>query len=250
MEGRMTEPSNPQNAPSRWRSLAAELIGRRAGRREVVDVLVATMDARHVVTCEHVKRVAIYSAGLGMRLGLSRPEIDALRVAALLHDVGKVAVPDAILLKPGKLTPEEFDVMKLHPITGEEILRGASFRLPVLPLVRSHHERWDGRGYPDQLRGDQISISVQILALCDFYDALREDRSYRPAMPRHQAIELVQGGNGTHFSPQLVGAFMRALPELERAVALAEESQPARKREQLSVTSREIAPAAGYASDG
>src|SRR2546428_13479684 len=128
---------------------------------------------------------------LARELGLSEVEIEALRAAALLHDIGKLAVPEYIVSKPGRLTPEEFEKMKIHPVVGAEILERVSFPYPVVPIVRSHHEKFDGSGYPDGLRGTEIPIGARILSAVDCFDALASDRQYRPAFPIETAMEMV-----------------------------------------------------------
>jgi diguanylate cyclase (GGDEF)-like protein len=132
-----------------------------------------------------------------------------------LHDIGKLAVPDYILNKPGTLTPAEFEKMKVHTIVGAEILERVGFPYPVVPVVRHHHERWDGRGYPDSLRGDEIPITARILAVADCYDAVREERQYRRSMTRQEAIDLLRQGSSTTFDPNIVAAFLEHMGEFE-----------------------------------
>jgi putative nucleotidyltransferase with HDIG domain len=119
---------------------------------------------------------------IGKDLGLSESELNAIRAAAMLHDIGKLAVPEHILSKPGRLTPEEFDRMKIHPVVGAEILNRVHFPYPVVPIVRSHHEKWDGSGYPDGLAGESIPVGARILSVVDCFDALTSERPYREAM--------------------------------------------------------------------
>lgn len=183
-----------------------------------IEALAIAIDAKDEVTHDHVHRVQIYATGLARLFGLSDGEIDALKAGALLHDIGKLAVPDYILNKPDKLTPAEFDKMKVHAIVGAEILARVGFPYPVVPVVRHHHERWDGRGYPDGLRGDQIPITARILAVVDCFDAVREDRQYRKAMTREQAIELIKGGSGTMYDPDVVRMFLEYLPQFEAEI--------------------------------
>jgi diguanylate cyclase (GGDEF)-like protein/putative nucleotidyltransferase with HDIG domain len=183
-----------------------------------IEALAIAIDAKDEVTHEHVRRVQIYATGLAKLFGLSEPEIEALNAGALLHDIGKLAVPDYILNKPGPLTPAEFEKMKVHTIVGAEILERVGFPYPVVPVVRHHHERWDGRGYPDGLRGDMIPITARILTVADCFDSLREDRRYRKAMTREQAIQFLKENSGTIFDPELVRAFIEHLPEFEAEV--------------------------------
>jgi len=183
-----------------------------------IEALAIAIDAKDEVTHDHVHRVQLYATGLARLFGLSDGEIEALKAGALLHDIGKLAVPDYILNKPDKLTTAEFDKMKVHTIVGAEILSRVGFPYPVVPVVRHHHERWDGRGYPDGLRGDQIPMTARILAVVDCFDAVREDRQYRKAMTRIQAIELIKSGSGTMYDPDVVGVFLEHLPQFEAEI--------------------------------
>src|SRR5262249_1584544 len=153
---------------------------------------------------------------VGRQLQLPDEELEALRAASLLHDIGKLAVPEHIINKPGKLSPEEFNKMKIHPIVGGEILERVNFPYPVVPIVRSHHERWDGTGYPDGLRGEKIPMGARILAAVDCLDALASDRQYRRAMPLHEAMAEVARGAGTQFDARVVEVLQRHYEELER----------------------------------
>ena len=136
-----------------------------------------------------MQRVRTYAVEIAKELELDVEQIEALRAAALLHDIGKLAVPEQIINKPGKLTPEEFEKMKVHPIVGSEILERVAFPYPVAPIVRSHHERWDGSGYPEGLGRRHIPIGARILAAVDCLDALASHRQYRPALPLAEAME-------------------------------------------------------------
>src|ERR671920_2158755 len=135
--------------------------------RETVEALAVAINAKDQVTHEHVLRVQIYAAGVARLLGCTEAEVEALKAGALLHDIGKIAVPDYILNKPGKLTPDEFEKMKVHTLVGAQILGRVEFPYPVVPVVRSHHERWDGRGYPDGLKGEEIPLTARILSVVD-----------------------------------------------------------------------------------
>jgi diguanylate cyclase (GGDEF)-like protein/putative nucleotidyltransferase with HDIG domain len=163
---------------------------------------------------------------MAKELGLSEDEIEALRAAALLHDIGKLAVPEQIISKPGKLTTEEFEKMKVHPIVGAEILQRVAFPYPVAPIVRSHHEKWDGSGYPDGLANTEIPIGARVLAAVDCLDALASHRQYRPALPLSAAMSKVKEQAGTSFDPQVVEILERRYVEWER-MALMEESSMA-----------------------
>ena len=183
-----------------------------------IEALAIAIDAKDEVTHDHVHRVQIYATGLARLVGLSEAEIEALKAGALLHDIGKLAVPDYILNKPDKLTTAEFDRMKVHTIVGAEILTRVGFPYPVVPVVRHHHERWDGRGYPDGLRGEQIPMTARILSVVDCFDAVREDRQYRKAMTRDQAIDLIKGASGTMYDPDIVRLFLEHLPQFESEI--------------------------------
>ncbi len=175
--------------------------------------LALAIDAKDQYTHQHIIRVQRYAEATAMRLGLNGPDLDGLRTGALLHDIGKLGVPEYVLLKPGRLTDEEFAKIKKHPEIGAAILDPVEFPWPVLPVVRSHHERWDGTGYPDGLRGKDIPFTARILAVGDVYDALTSNRSYRNALSHEKAIEIVTEGSGTHFDPQVVEAFLEIIEE-------------------------------------
>jgi diguanylate cyclase (GGDEF)-like protein/putative nucleotidyltransferase with HDIG domain len=183
-----------------------------------IEALAIAIDAKDEVTHDHVHRVQVYATGLARLFRLSDAEIEALRAGALLHDIGKLAVPDYILNKPDKLTPAEFDKMKLHATVGAEILSRVGFPHPVVPVVRHHHERWDGRGYPDALSGEQIPMTARILSVVDCFDAVREDRQYRKAMTRQQAMDLIKSGSGTMYDPEVVRLFLDHLPQFEAEI--------------------------------
>src|SRR5271165_4893665 len=148
-------------------------------------------------------------------MGLDEEELEALRAGALLHDIGKLAVPEHIINKPGRLSPEEFEKMKIHPIVGAEILERVNFPYPVVPIVRAHHEKFDGSGYPDGLKGDQIPIGARILSVVDCLDALASDRQYRSAMPLDEAIKIIVEESGKSYDPQVVKIMHARYRELE-----------------------------------
>jgi diguanylate cyclase (GGDEF)-like protein/putative nucleotidyltransferase with HDIG domain len=183
-----------------------------------IEALAIAIDAKDEVTHDHVRRVQIYATGLAKLFGLSEKEVEALKAGALLHDIGKLAVPDYILNKPGPLTPAEFDKMKVHTIVGSEILERVGFPYPVAPVVRHHHERWDGRGYPDGLKGDEIPITARILSVSDCFDAVREERQYRGAMSREEALTLLKENSGAMFDPAIIKAFLNHLDEFEAEI--------------------------------
>ncbi|PWT87289.1 MAG: hypothetical protein C5B55_15010 [Blastocatellia bacterium] len=182
------------------------------------EALATAIDAKDQTTHCHVRRVQIYAAGMGDVFGLSSSEIAALKAGALLHDVGKLAVPPHILNKPGRLTPAEFEKMKIHTVVGAQILGRVQFPYPVIPIVRHHHEQWDGRGYPDRLRGEQIPITARILSVVDCFDSVREDRPFRRGMTADEATALLLRGSGTHFDPNVVDQFIKNLPQFEAQI--------------------------------
>ena len=180
-----------------------------------IDSLVRTVEARDHYTSGHSLRVRQYSLRLADALGLDKRLRKQLSLAAKLHDIGKVGVPDVILNKPGLLTEEEFDVVKQHPVIGERILAPIIRNLNILAAIRSHHERIDGRGYPDGLSGKTIPRLARILTVADCFDALTTARAYRPAMVIDQATAILEDGAGKQFQPEVVRAFLdRALPAL------------------------------------
>ena len=181
-----------------------------------IEALALAIEAKDHTTNEHLRRVRVYAVEIGKDMGLSEPDLEALRAAALLHDIGKLAVPEHIISKPGRLTPEEFEKMKIHPVVGAEILERVSFPYPVVPLVRAHHERWDGSGYPDGLKGEEIPLGARILAAVDCLDALAADRQYRRALPLDEAMQQVMGLSGKGLDPAVVTVLARRYQELER----------------------------------
>ncbi len=183
-----------------------------------VEALATAIDAKDQTTHCHVRRVQIYAAGLGRALRLDDEEVEALCAGALLHDIGKLAVPDHILNKPGKLTPAEFDRMKVHTVVGAQILERINFPYPVVPTVRHHHEHWDGRGYPDGLSGEQIPLTARVLAVVDCYDSLREERPFRPGKASAEASAVLRREAGTRFDPNVVETFLAHLPEFEAEI--------------------------------
>jgi diguanylate cyclase (GGDEF)-like protein/putative nucleotidyltransferase with HDIG domain len=183
-----------------------------------IEALALAIETKDHTTQEHLHRVRVYAVAIGQELGLPELEMDALRAAALLHDIGKLAVPEHIINKPGKLTPEEFEKVKIHAIVGADILERVAFPYPVAPIVRAHHEKWDGTGYPDGLKGEQIPIGARILAIVDSLDALISERQYRNAVPLDDAMEQIAARAGTSFDPKVVDILQRRYVELERIV--------------------------------
>ena len=210
-----------------------------------IEALALAIEAKDHTTHDHLARVQIYAQEIGRELGLTHDEMEALRTASLLHDIGKLAVPEHIISKPGRLTPEEFDKMKIHPIVGAEILERVQFPYPVVPIVRAHHEKWNGTGYPCGLRGEEIPIGARILAAVDCLDALATDRQYRKALPLDEAMKVVQKDAGTAFDPRVVEVLSRRYVELEKLAKAQNNSEPAKLSTGVKVT-RGLAPAAGF----
>jgi diguanylate cyclase (GGDEF)-like protein/putative nucleotidyltransferase with HDIG domain len=176
----------------------------------MVRALASAVDARDEATQDHSRNVARYAAMLAREIGLDEDMVLHLEYAGLLHDVGKIGMPDDLLRKSGPLSPSERDTMQAHAVLGEEILQSTSMR-DILPWVRHHHERWDGGGYPDRLVGEQIPIGARILALANAYDAMRSDRPYRAGLSRSAALQEIDLGLGTAFDPNLGERFIDAI---------------------------------------
>jgi diguanylate cyclase (GGDEF)-like protein/putative nucleotidyltransferase with HDIG domain len=211
-----------------------------------IEALALAIEAKDHTTHTHLQRVRTYAVELAKQLNLGDEQIEALRAAALLHDIGKLAVPEQIINKPGKLTPEEFEKMKVHPIVGAEILDRVAFPYPVAPIVRSHHERWDGTGYPEGLAGDAIPIGARILAAVDCLDALASHRQYRPALPLAEAMAKVKEKAGTWFDPKIVDILESRYVELERKAQMSDDTAATVGLSKSVRVERGQAPAAGF----
>lgn len=181
-----------------------------------IEALALAIEAKDNTTHDHLRRVQVYATEVGKELGLTHDDLEALRAAAVLHDIGKLAVPEHIISKPGKLSPEEFEKMKIHPVVGAEILEHVQFPYPVVPIVRAHHEKWNGTGYPFGLRGIDIPIGARILSAVDALDALASDRQYRRALPLDKAMEKIEQDSGKAFDPAVVEILKRRHVELEK----------------------------------
>src|SRR5215216_2904915 len=217
-----------RSARARLQSKTTEIEALSQLHLATAEALATAIDAKDQTTHCHVRRVQIYAAGMGEVFGLSLDEIAALKAGALLHDVGKLAVPPHILNKPGPLTHAEFEKMKIHTVVGAQILGRVDFPYPVIPIVRHHHEQWDGRGYPDRLRGEQIPITARIISVVDCFDSIREDRPFRRGMTLDEATALLFRGAGIHFDPAVVEQFIKNLPRFETEIAkLGLQHQPA-----------------------
>jgi diguanylate cyclase (GGDEF)-like protein/putative nucleotidyltransferase with HDIG domain len=188
-----------------------------------IEALALAIEAKDDTTHEHLQRVQVYAVELGKKVGLADSELQALRAASILHDIGKLAVPEHIISKPGKLTPEEFEKMKIHPIVGAEILARVQFPYNVAPIVRAHHEKWDGTGYPDGIAGEEIPLGARVLAVVDCLDALASDRQYRRALPLDEAMEAIAQEAAISFDPRVVEVLRQNYREWEK---LAWNSEP------------------------
>ena len=179
-----------------------------------IEALALAIDAKDQTAQSHIRRVQVYAAGLARALGMPETEIQGVKTAALLHDIGKLAVPEHILSKPGPLTQEEFQKIRIHPQVGAEIISGVPFPYPVAPLILSHHERWDGKGYPAGLKGEEIPLGARILSVVDYFDALTSERPYHKAMSFDAAIGLLRQESGKALDPRVVQTFIDMYPAL------------------------------------
>jgi len=190
----------------------------RVSHEEISLRLVAAQEYRHDETGAHIRRIGLYAEAMGRRMGYPRELTEMLRLAAPMHDVGKIGIPDSILLKKGKLDAHEWEIMKTHTAIGARILKGSSIELLNLSrdIALCHHERWDGSGYPNGLAGGDIPETAHVVAILDVYDALVHERVYRPAVPEEEALGIMREGSGTQFRPTLLDLFLEMLPGLRR----------------------------------
>jgi diguanylate cyclase (GGDEF)-like protein/putative nucleotidyltransferase with HDIG domain len=189
-----------------------------------IEALALAIDAKDQTSQSHIRRVQLYAAALARALGMSENDIQGVKTAALLHDIGKLAVPEHILSKPGPLTPEEFQKIRAHPKVGADIISAVPFPYPVSPLILSHHERWDGKGYPAGLKGEDIPLGARILSVVDYFDALMAERPYHKAMGYDAAIGLLQQEAGKGLDPKVVDKFIELLPALQVEAAALEQT--------------------------
>jgi putative two-component system response regulator len=187
---------------------------------QVIFALAAAAEAKDAYTESHTQRVAETALHLGNRLGLSESELAALYCGGRIHDIGKIAVPDAILLKPGPLNADEERQMRAHPVIGESIVKPIPMTAEVLCIIRHHHERFDGGGYPDGLAGYRIPLLARIVSVCDAYDALASDRPYRARRNSEEAIETLMRGAGQQWDRELVSLLLSELPAIQYEVAI------------------------------
>ncbi len=210
-----------------------------------IEALSLAIEAKDHNTHDHLRRVQTYAMQIGKDLNVTESELNAIRAAAMLHDIGKLAVPEHILSKPGRLTPEEFEKLKIHPIVGAEILDRVQFPYPVVPIVRSHHEKWNGTGYPDGLTGEAIPIGARILSAVDCFDALTSERPYRRAVSADEAMGLLRAESGRSYDPRVVACIEQRYKELEEVVSRSK--REGRPFELTSKVDRSVAPSAGFA---
>src|SRR5579871_415328 len=211
-----------------------------------IEALALAIEAKDHTTHDHLQRVRVYAIEVGKEVGLVGPELEALHAAALLHDIGKLAVPEHIISKPGRLTPEEFEKMKIHTLVGAEILERVRFPYPVVPIVRAHHEKWDGSGYPLGLKGAEIPIGARILSAVDYLDALASDRQYRRALPLREVMQKLAAESGKSFDPKVVEILQRRYQHLERMAQAKSDTDPSGPLSTAIKIERGLEPAAGF----
>ncbi len=229
---------------ARMRDRAQHAADMEALHLRTIESLAMAIEAKDHDTHDHLLRVRVYVTEIGKALNLTEGEMQAVKTAALLHDIGKLAVPERIINKPGKLTPDEFEKMKIHPVVGADILERVRFPYPVVPIVRAHHEWWNGMGYPDGLRGEAIPIGARILTVVDSFDAMASDRPYRRAMSPAEAMATVRKLAGTQFDPRVVEVLEQHCVRLEEQARL--EGEKLLGLNTQVVVSRGLAPGAGF----
>jgi diguanylate cyclase (GGDEF)-like protein/putative nucleotidyltransferase with HDIG domain len=211
-----------------------------------IEALALAIEAKDHTTHEHLQRVRVYAIEVAKQLGVNGPELEALHAASLLHDIGKLAVPEHIISKPGRLSSEEFEKMKIHTLVGAEILERVRFPYPVVPIVRAHHEKWDGSGYPMGLKGAEIPLGARILSAVDYLDALASDRQYRRALPMREVMQKLALESGKSFDPKVVDVLLKRYENLERLViSKASEDLNAPLSTAIKID-RGLEPAAGF----
>lgn len=200
----------------------------RRAQEEIIHRLVVASMVRDDETGAHIKRIGMFGAAVARAAGWPAEDVECVRLAAPMHDIGKIGIPDAILLKPGKLTPEEYEIMKSHTLIGASILRNSHSPMMQLAerIARSHHEWWNGAGYPDGICGTDIPPAARITAVVDVYDALTHDRVYRRALPESEALAVLERGRGRQFDPELLDVFFDALPEIRELSAQTLDGEP------------------------
>ncbi|MBM3253855.1 MAG: HD-GYP domain-containing protein [Candidatus Omnitrophica bacterium] len=178
---------------------------------EAVFAFAKTIELKDHYTGEHTERTVRYATEVAITLNLPKDDIEHIKLASMLHDLGKIGISEKILLKKSKLTKREFDEIKRHPQIGVDIIRPIQFFHGIIPLILYHHERWDGTGYPDGLKGEEIPVGARIVAIADVYQALTSDRPYRKAYPKDEAMKIIKNSSGAQFDPQVVNTFLKIL---------------------------------------
>jgi len=210
----------------------------RMAHEEIIHRLVKASLYRDEETGAHIKRTGWYSELLAATIGWDTERVEQIRLAAPMHDIGKIGIPDAILCKPGKLTPDEFAAMQTHAQLGAKLLAGS--QSPVLRMAHDialcHHERWDGSGYPAGLKGTEIPDAARIVAIVDVFDALTHDRVYRPALLEPEVLTILRAGRGTHFDPELLDVFMSLLPAMHIIAEMVTDAEEEDEAVQLSTS--------------
>ena len=210
-----------------------------------IEAMALAIEAKDATTYDHLRRMPLVAMTVAKQLGLSERETKALHAAALLHDIGKLGVPEHILNKPGRLTPEEFDRMKVHPLVGAEILERVQFPYEVVPIVRAHHEKWDGSGYPDGLKEEEIPLGARILAAVDCLDAMTSDRQYRRAVPFPEAMAMIQGEAGKAFDRRVVEAISGVHGDIHQVLSTSATETERRLWKKTRMV-QGVAPGAGF----
>ena len=180
-----------------------------------IETLAGAIEARERSTPAHAQRVQAYAVALARSMNFSREETQAIRVAALLHDIGMLAIPECILWKSAPLTDEELEMVRRHPKVGADILESVPFPLPVAPLIRSHHERWDGRGYPNKLEGEAIPLGARIVGVCEAFDVITSTSSYKSPLPYEMALREMEAHTATQFDPRVIEALKASISEAD-----------------------------------
>jgi HD-GYP domain-containing protein (c-di-GMP phosphodiesterase class II)/pSer/pThr/pTyr-binding forkhead associated (FHA) protein len=206
-----------------------------------ITILAQAVELRDQYTGGHTQRVSAYSLLLAEQLQMSKSDLELIRTGTPLHDIGKIGIDDAILRKPDRLTPEEFEQMKLHTIKGDEIIQTIPDLAPIRPIIRSHHERWDGKGYPDGLGGEAISPLARVVSLADAFDAMTSDRPYRKGMAPAEAFAEIRKMTGTQFDPVFAVAFLAMQDEITEAMKAGHTTSPPRPKQAPSTEIRAVA---------
>jgi len=206
-----TKPVHPRELGARLKSLIRlkRVVEELEEAEHLITSLALTIEARDPYTAGHCVRLANTAVEFGERMGLSDEEIKALRLGGFLHDLGKIAVPDGILLKPGPLTANELQVIREHPSAGDRLVASMKTLGLVRPIIRHHHERWDGKGYPDRLGAQEVPLLARLMAIVDVYDAVRTQRPYKPAFSEEQSLQIIEeGARSGQFDPELARVFL------------------------------------------